>query len=85
VFGSFKLEFSGTTPSIDATSNDVITVTGSSDIASVKFTDYNGNEKSITFAYDNATASGTVTPYLMDSNSYRYIIREGDRSTTSIM
>jgi hypothetical protein len=79
VWGSFKLEFSSTTPALDAATNDVITVTGSADTATVKFTDYGGTEKTIQFAYDNNTASGTVTPFLMDSNSYKYIIREGDK------
>jgi hypothetical protein len=78
VFGSFKLEFSGTNPALDASTNDVITITGSSDIATIKFTDYYGNEKSIPFVYDNNTASGTVTARLMDSNSYKYIVREGE-------
>ena len=79
VFGTFKLEFSGTTPALDDSGNDVITITGSSDLASIKFTDYYGNEKSIAFAYDNTTSSSAVTARLMDSNSYSYIVREGDR------
>jgi hypothetical protein len=77
VFGSFKLEFSSTTPALDSSANDEITITGSSDTASIKFTGYGASEKTIQFAYDNNTASGTVTPFLMDSNSYKYIVLEG--------
>jgi hypothetical protein len=80
VFGSFKLEFSGTTPALDASTNDVITVTGSSDTATVKFTDYGGNEKTIQFGYDNDTSSSSISgPWLMDGNSYKYVIEEGRR------
>jgi len=78
VWGSFKLEFSSTTPALDAATNDLITITGSSDSASVKFTDYSGNEKTISFVYDNNTASGTTSLWLQDSNGYTYAIGEGD-------
>ncbi len=78
VWGTFKLELSGTTPAMDADTNSVLTIDGSSDTASIKFTDYGGTEKTIPFAYDNNTASGTVTAYLMTSSSYEYIVEEGE-------
>lgn len=81
VWGTFSLELSSTTPALDADANDVITITGSSDTASIKFTDYGGTEKSIAFAYDNNTASGTSTPYLMTSDSYKYVVSEGENVT----
>jgi len=78
VWGTFKLELSGTTPDIDSTAGDVITITGSSDTTSIKFTDYGGTEKTIQFTYDNNTASGTVTLFLQDSSSREYIVKESE-------
>jgi len=64
---------------LNSPTNDFISISGSSDTASIKFTDYSGIEKTIPFAYDNNTASGIVTPHLMDWNSYKIHIKEGDR------
>jgi len=61
---------------MDAEGNDVITIDGSSDSATIKFTDYGGTEKTINFGYDNNTASASVAVHLMDSNGYVYIIAE---------
>jgi len=79
VWGSFKLEFSGTTPVLEDPNNHMISITGSTDTAFIKFTDYSDNEKTINFAYDNNTASGTVSLWLMDSNSFKIHIKEGDQ------
>lgn len=81
VWGTFSLELSSLTPALDADAGDVITLAGSSDTASIKFTDYGGTEATIPFAYDNNTASGAVSAMLMDSSSYEYIVAEGANVT----
>ena len=83
VFGSFSLNFASTTPALDSTANDVITITGSSNNGNIKFTDYYGNEKTINFAYNDAGSSSVATPKLQDSNSYKYIVREGEAANYS--
>jgi hypothetical protein len=78
VWKTFILEFSSTTPDLNSNTKDLIVIQSSSDSASIKFTNYEGYVKIIQFAYDNDTSAGTVTPYLMDSNSYKIHIKEGD-------
>ena len=79
VWKTFNLKFLSTTPSLNSLTKDSIVIPSSSDSASIRFTDYSGYEKTINFAYDNDTTAGTVTLYLMDSNSYEIHVKEGDR------
>jgi hypothetical protein len=79
VWKTFKLAFSSTTPALDDTNSDSIVATYSGDRGiTVKFTDYNKNEKTIEFAYNNVTSLSSVpTTRLMDNDKYEYVIKEG--------
>ncbi len=50
VFGSFKIAFNGLTPDLTDASRDTVTVTAGNTQASITFTDYRGNEKTLYFA-----------------------------------
>jgi hypothetical protein len=80
VWKAFKLEFSSTTPALDNTDSDAITMTYSGDrTMTLKFQDYFKNEKTIEFAYNNVSAlTSSPTTYLQDSNQYNIIVKEGD-------
>jgi hypothetical protein len=73
--------FTIATPAQDAESDDIQIGNAYTDTATITFTDYaSDTEKTIGFAYDNDTASATVSPYLMDSSAHEFIIREGDKA-----
>jgi hypothetical protein len=78
VWKTFKLKFLSTTPSLKSTSNDLITISASSDItATIQFIDYFGNEKAIDFAH-NPILNHLPVIYLMDSNSRQIRVKEGE-------
>ncbi len=84
VFGTFKLSFSGYTPSLADTSRDAITVTTSgNDRATVKFKDYNGNEKSLDYARDTATSTTGTNLVFQDANQYNYHVVEGEAAASN--
>ncbi|RKX42588.1 MAG: hypothetical protein DRP27_09190, partial [Thermotogae bacterium] len=78
VFGTFKVAFNGLTPALDSADRDVITIDNSGNTgATVKFTDYRGNEKTVTFAYTGTTSS-TWGPTLNSSSTRAYHVVEGE-------
>ena len=79
VFGSFKVAFGGLAPDLTASSRDQVYLgVSGNNAATLKFKDYRGNEKQLIIAYDNDTATGTVTPILADTNKNIYHVVEGD-------
>jgi hypothetical protein len=80
VWKTFNLNFASTTPALDNTNSDSIVMTYSGDrTMTLKITDYFKNEKTLEFAYNNVTAlTSTPTVWLMDSNQYNIVIKEGD-------
>jgi transglutaminase-like putative cysteine protease len=80
VWNAFKLKFTNTTPGLDDPNSDSIFMTYNGDRAmTLKFTDYSNNENTIEFAYNNVSSlTSAPTPYLMDSNQYKIVIKEGD-------
>ena len=78
VFGTFKVAFGGMAPALDDSARDTIEIGTSGDKdATIKFTDYRGNEKTITFVHDNDQSTSTVTPILADSSARNYTVIEG--------
>jgi len=76
VFGSFKVAFHGFVPSTDSDTRDVIHIDNAGTTgATVKFTDYYGNEKTLTFAYNPTTAS--FNPALNATSTKAYQVVEG--------
>jgi hypothetical protein len=76
VFGSFKIAFAGVIPTFDDESRDMIYVDNSGTTgATVKFTDYYGSEKTLTFAYNPTTASWA--PGLNATSTKAYTVVEG--------
>ena len=72
VFGSFKVAFGG----LNTGDTDSITVDNSGTTgATLKFTDYRGNEKSITWAY---TSSSSWNPDLNATSTRTYHVVEGE-------
>jgi hypothetical protein len=66
VFGSFKLSYSGLSQPLDDASRETVTVENSgSDKMDVKFTDYNGNNGTVDFAYNRSNVFN-----LSDSSGY---------------
>jgi hypothetical protein len=79
VFGSFKVAFNGLTPALDSDTRETISLGTSGDnAATLTFTDYRGNEKTVYFAYDNDTSTSTVTPILGDTSARVYHVIEGE-------
>ncbi|MCX6821252.1 MAG: hypothetical protein NTW30_00590, partial [Candidatus Aenigmarchaeota archaeon] len=80
VWKTFKLEFTSTTPALDDLNSDTMLITYSGDrTMTIKFQDYYKNEKTLEFAYNNVSAlTSTPTIWLMNSNQYKIIIKEGD-------
>ncbi len=79
VFESFKVAFNGLTPAFDAATRETISLgTSGNDAATIKFTDYRGNEKQLIFAVDNDTETGIVTPILADGSKRVYHVIEGE-------
>lgn len=78
VFGTFKVAFHGVVPSLDSETRDVISIDNSGTTsATVKFTDYYGNEKTLTFAYNPTTAS--FNPGLNATSTKSYHVVEGEQ------
>ena len=78
VFGSFKVAFHGVVPAFDSDARDVISFDNSGTTgATVKFTDYYGNEKTLTFAYNPTTAS--YNPALNATSTKAYHVVEGEQ------
>jgi hypothetical protein len=76
VFGSFKVAFHGVVPTFDSDARDPIYIDNSGTTgATVKFTDYYGNEKTLTFAYNPTTAS--FNPGLNATSTKQYHVVEG--------
>ena len=72
VFGSFKVAFGG----LNTGDTDSITIDNSGTTgATLKFTDYRGNEKSITWAY---TSSSSWNPDLNATSTRTYHVVEGE-------
>jgi hypothetical protein len=80
VWKTFNLNFASTTPALDDTNSDSIVMTYSGDrTMTLKLTDYYNNEKTLEFAYNNVSAlTSPPTTWLMDSNQYPIVIKEGD-------
>jgi len=80
IWKTFKLSFASTTPALDDTNADSIVMSYSGDrTETLKFTDYYKNENTVEFAYNNVSAlTSTPTMWLMDSNQYSIVIKEGD-------
>jgi len=80
IWKTFKLNFASTTPALDDTNADSIVMSYSGDrTETLKFTDYYKNEKTVEFAYNNVSAlTSTPTIWLMDSNQYSIVVKEGD-------
>jgi hypothetical protein len=80
VWKTFNLNFASTTPALDDTNSDSIVMTyGGDRTMTLKLTDYYKNEKTLEFAYNNVTAlTSAPTIWLMDSNQYPIVIKEGD-------
>ena len=80
VWGSFKLAFGGFTPALDATSTrEGIYVDTSGDrTATLKMTDYRGNEKTVEFAWDTNSASDTFAAALNTSQNYQIHVKEAE-------
>ena len=75
VFRTFKVALGGMTPALDDAARETIVVDNSGTTgATVKFTDYRGNEKTLTFAQ---TASTGWAPWLNASSTRDYEILEG--------
>lgn len=73
VFGSFKVAFNGLTPAIDSEDRDVITIDNSGTTkATLKFSDYRGNEQELTFAYTGSSWD----PALNETSTRKYVILE---------
>lgn len=84
VFGTFKLSFSGYAPSLTDATRDAISVTTSgNDRATVKFKDYNGNEKSLDYARDSATSTTGTNLLFQDGNQYNYHVVEGEAAASN--
>ncbi|MEE9405852.1 MAG: hypothetical protein V3V26_00425 [Candidatus Aenigmarchaeota archaeon] len=78
VFGSFQVAFGGIAPALDSSARTTTMLkTSGDDKANIKYTDYRGNEKEFTFAYDNDTNTATVTPVLGVSSSKKIVVVEG--------
>jgi hypothetical protein len=78
VFGSFQVAFGGIAPAIDSSARTTLNLkTAGDDKANFKYTDYRGNEKEITFAYDNDQVTSTVTPILGTSSTKDIFVVEG--------
>lgn len=76
VFGSFKIAFHGFVPAADSDTRDKIYIDNAGTTgATVKFTDYYGNEKTLTFAYNPTTAS--FNPALNATSTKMYQVVEG--------
>jgi hypothetical protein len=75
VFGSFKLVFNGLTPDLTDASRDTVTVTAGNTQASVAFTDYRGNAKTLNFARIVTT---TGTRNMNASATQRIVVIEGE-------
>jgi len=72
VFGSFKIAFGG----MNMGTTDTITVDNSgTTAASLKVTDYRGNEKTITWAY---TSSSNFNPALNETSTRQFHVVEGE-------
>jgi hypothetical protein len=79
VFGTFKVAFDGFTPAEDSAARDTIQLSTSGEKeATLKFTDYRGEEDQFVFARDTDAATGTVTPSMCDSNGDKIHVVEGE-------
>lgn len=77
VFGTFKVALGGLAPAVDSSARTVTTFkTAGDDKASIKYTDYRGNEKEFTFAYNNGTSPAMV-PILGESSTKKIVVIEG--------
>ena len=78
VFGSFKIAFHGVVPAVDSDTRDTILIDNSGTTgATIKFTDYYGNEKTLTFAYNPTTSS--FNPGLNATSTKQYHVVEGEQ------
>ena len=76
VWGTFKVAFNGLTPEPLSAARDTVTVDNSgTTAATVKMTDYRGNEKTMTFAY---TPSTSFNPGLNETANRMYHVSEGE-------
>ena len=76
VFGSFKVDFSGISIAADSTSREDIVVKNSgNDKMSVKFKDYSGAEKTVTYVYNKTDSDGSGMQ-LADSDGDNIIVEE---------
>jgi hypothetical protein len=72
VFGSFKLDFAGLSSPLDDTTRSMVSVgVAGDDTMTLKFTEQDGNEKSIDFAHNEST-----TWRLADDSNFSYGVRE---------
>jgi len=78
VFGTFKVAFNGMTPALDDASRDQVVVDNSANTgATVKFTDYRGNEKTLTWA--QTRTGSNFNPMLNQSSTRKYVVIEGKK------
>ncbi|MEK6889653.1 MAG: hypothetical protein AABX35_00540 [Nanoarchaeota archaeon] len=76
IFGSFKVDFSGINVAADSTSREDIVVKNSgNDKMSIKFKEYAGAEKTVTFVY-NKTDSDGAGMQLADADGDNIIVEE---------
>lgn len=75
VWASFKIGFNGLTPDLTSSARDTITIDNSgTTAATVKMTDYRGNEKTMTFA---VTGTTSWDPQLNSTTSRKFVVAEG--------
>ena len=76
IFGSFKVDFSGINIPADSTSREDIVVKNSgNDKMSIKFSDYSGAEKTVTFVYNKTDSDGSGQQ-LADSDGDSIVVEE---------
>jgi hypothetical protein len=78
VFGNFKVAFNGLTPALDDGSRETIVVDNSANTgATLAFTDYRGNEKTLTWAISKTGSN--YDPQLNQSSTRKYVVIEGQQ------
>ncbi|MDO8563996.1 MAG: hypothetical protein Q7R87_03225 [Nanoarchaeota archaeon] len=78
IFGSFKVDFSGINIATDSTSREDIVVKNSgNDKMSIKFTEYSGAEKTVSFVYNKTDADG-LGMQLADADGDSIIVGENN-------
>jgi len=79
LFGTFKVAFGGSVPALNDAARDHIEIgTSGDDVATVSLRDWRGLSKTLEFAWDSNTASGTFAPVLSDSDGNMIHVVEGE-------